>query len=531
MKSTRFSSGKSGDLYANLITLALISILLVMVGINNWGESFDDAFITYRYAKNLLMGNGFVYNVGERHLGTTTPLFVLLLTFFGFFYSDIPFWGSLLSLISLGLTSFFTYKLLSQCTNYWGGICSIPLVILNPIFISTIGNESNLLIFFLVSQYYFYINDRKKTFAVLSALGILTRGEGILLPIIIFLFEVIKRIKGKKISVTPWLILIILIVPWLIFSKIYFGSFLPYSLKVKILQTRNPRYVVDITFFGDITKNFWKALSINTFSRIILLSVFLYGLGKSLLDRKFIHLTLSIMAFFAGYSLLNIRGYFWYRNQIGFAVCFFLSYGIYSLSIATAGRHPSKLKQHLRDFFSHTIQNIPATHSTLGYKFFMRMAFFTSVFVFLFTAHGIITRYPRMKVYKTTGIWISENTEPKAVFGIAEVGIVGYYSNRKMLDLWGLSSYEMGQMETQNNWIYLIETLKPDYYISQNPAPYMKVKLGMHLNSDNLFRRINFKDHPYVLVKKFGDPVIQVGIWERQKRDGLSGNLLSSEGE
>ena len=33
----------------------------------------DDAYITYRYARNLADGAGFVYNPGERVLGTTPP--------------------------------------------------------------------------------------------------------------------------------------------------------------------------------------------------------------------------------------------------------------------------------------------------------------------------------------------------------------------------------------------------------------------------------------------------------------------------
>src|ERR1700752_3161553 len=41
----------------------------------------DDSYITYRYASNLELGHGFVFNVGERYLGTTAPGFGLLLAF------------------------------------------------------------------------------------------------------------------------------------------------------------------------------------------------------------------------------------------------------------------------------------------------------------------------------------------------------------------------------------------------------------------------------------------------------------------
>src|SRR3954452_8190151 len=39
----------------------------------------DDAYITFRYARNLAEGLGLVYNPGEWVLGTTTPLWALLL--------------------------------------------------------------------------------------------------------------------------------------------------------------------------------------------------------------------------------------------------------------------------------------------------------------------------------------------------------------------------------------------------------------------------------------------------------------------
>ena len=41
--------------------------------------SYDDAWITYRYAYNLAAGDGFVYNPGERVFGTSAPGYALLL--------------------------------------------------------------------------------------------------------------------------------------------------------------------------------------------------------------------------------------------------------------------------------------------------------------------------------------------------------------------------------------------------------------------------------------------------------------------
>ena len=44
---------------------------------------FDDAYASLRYASNLAHGQGFVFNPGERVLGTTSPLHTLLLAALG----------------------------------------------------------------------------------------------------------------------------------------------------------------------------------------------------------------------------------------------------------------------------------------------------------------------------------------------------------------------------------------------------------------------------------------------------------------
>jgi hypothetical protein len=58
----------------NLLTLALI-VLAVALRLIPGPRTIDDAFITFRYARNIVHGVGFIYNAGERVLGTTTPLY------------------------------------------------------------------------------------------------------------------------------------------------------------------------------------------------------------------------------------------------------------------------------------------------------------------------------------------------------------------------------------------------------------------------------------------------------------------------
>jgi arabinofuranosyltransferase len=43
-------------------------------------RTIDDAYITFRYARNLAEGSGFVYNPGQLALGITTSLYTLLMS-------------------------------------------------------------------------------------------------------------------------------------------------------------------------------------------------------------------------------------------------------------------------------------------------------------------------------------------------------------------------------------------------------------------------------------------------------------------
>ena len=63
-----------------IVSLFLLAVTVRMLP---GPRTIDDSYITYRYARNILAGNGFVYNPDERVLGTTTPFYTILLTVLG----------------------------------------------------------------------------------------------------------------------------------------------------------------------------------------------------------------------------------------------------------------------------------------------------------------------------------------------------------------------------------------------------------------------------------------------------------------
>ena len=61
-----------------IFLLSVLTLTLLLAVHNRFIQ--DDAFISFRYAKNLIEGNGLVFNVGERVEGYTNFLWTILLS-------------------------------------------------------------------------------------------------------------------------------------------------------------------------------------------------------------------------------------------------------------------------------------------------------------------------------------------------------------------------------------------------------------------------------------------------------------------
>jgi len=90
--------------------------------------TIDEALITFRYARNILAGIGFVYNPGEQVLGPTTPLYTLLLAFIDNFIggSNAPFQCIALTInaIADGLTCLLLLELGRRLGSTLGGLAT-----------------------------------------------------------------------------------------------------------------------------------------------------------------------------------------------------------------------------------------------------------------------------------------------------------------------------------------------------------------------------------------------------------------------
>jgi tetratricopeptide (TPR) repeat protein len=221
----------------------------------------DDAFITYRYARNVVRGYGPVYNPGERVEGYTNFLWMLTLAFLG----------------KLGVPS-LTIMMLSQVLGVLSGIGVIIIFFLllrrystgppalTPLALFLFaangsfaywcvsGMETGLFSLLLAAGFYVYLrNDSTRSRAgasLLLGLSALTRPEGALFFAVVFLHLAIRYIyeqrrRGSTVlqTETPrlWqadfiaflLPFVAVVAPFYVWRLVYYGYILPNTFYAK----------------------------------------------------------------------------------------------------------------------------------------------------------------------------------------------------------------------------------------------------------------------------------------------------------
>jgi len=260
-------------------------------------RTIDDSFITYRYTRNILAGNGFVYNPGERVLGTTTPLYTVLLVMLGFItggtQAPFPLLSLLVNALCDALTCLLLLRLGRKLESPLAGIgCALVWAVAPYSVTFAIGGlETSLYVLLLTSTVSAYIDRRYPLAAFLGALSLLTRPDALILlgPMaldrLISLFISRRReatfARRVRSAAVDLVIFLALVLPWVIFSVAYFGSPLPHSIAAKSLAYRLPGDAALIRLLQHYATPFLENLTFGTPAIGVgaVLYMFLYFVG------------------------------------------------------------------------------------------------------------------------------------------------------------------------------------------------------------------------------------------------------------
>lgn len=231
-------------------------VLLVLIGVALLARilpqprTVDDAFITFRYSRNIVEGEGFVYNTGEKILGTTTPLYTGLMALTGAILGDdYPTYALILNaLADAGGVVLLFFLALELTQNPLVATWVALLWAVSPFSVTFAigGMETSVHNLFMLGAWYSYLTKRPRWLGAMCALGVLTRPDALLWAVPILVGQVLTSPpgpfsasrEGEKANprydfLQTWGIGLVIIAPWLIFATVYFGSPIPQTIGAK----------------------------------------------------------------------------------------------------------------------------------------------------------------------------------------------------------------------------------------------------------------------------------------------------------
>lgn len=450
-----------------LLGVYLVTVtLLLFRAFRGWG--YDDPYITYRYAQNIINGVGFVFNPGEQVLSTTTPLFAIILAVLSPIWDNAPHLANLISAFSVALGAVFLWDLSQTWKSPAAGWASLLLYPLFPILLRTTGSETPLFLALCLGGFAFYARKLYYPTAFCAALALLTRPDGILVAGILSL-DYIIRIR-KPIPWGPILLFSLITAPWVAFAWVYFGSPIPITLTTKIHQGSMAIAMGYLDGAVVLFKNYYSQGNYRIEIFLILVG-FAYLLWRSYRDRFFRRWLVFygwIALYFLSYSILNVSSYFWYYAPLVPGIVGLIGLGVEAI-----------VKGVLAVFDLLTRRKVDALqskHPTTILTFSMIMIIGALAY-FQFEDINQLRREidQRILIYREIGQWIGDNIPQNASLGALEVGIIGYYGQRPLVDFAGLIKPEVGEQLSRDFQfdeaaLWAMKTYHPEYLVLQEAA-------------------------------------------------------------
>ncbi len=216
----------------NLIgyVLLLAAIISHVVFALKYNFTQDDAFISFRYAENFINGNGLVYNTGERVEGYTNflwTIFLIIGRLAGLEYVNFSkILGLLAGVGTISVLFLLARQISGNRTIPVGAVCLLLALMPSFSYWSIAGLETPAFAFFTLLSVYFY-SRKSYLLGPVLVIASLTRPEGGLILLFIVLYETIRTKSINRFILTIFSIYAILLLPYLFFKLLYYGSILP----------------------------------------------------------------------------------------------------------------------------------------------------------------------------------------------------------------------------------------------------------------------------------------------------------------
>ncbi|MCL5283546.1 MAG: hypothetical protein M1330_02375 [Armatimonadetes bacterium] len=473
--------------------LGLIALAAIIFRLAPGPKIIDDAYITFRYARNLADGYGLVYNRGEAVYGTTSPLWAITLALAhkvtGVGYIRLAwFLNALLGGISCVFLGLAARRLADSSII---ALASASLLAFSSIGVlaSISGMETPLYLSALIAAYWCYLADRPALAGLAGGIAVLTRIDGALLPCLLLAGLLFQRSWRGLLGFA--IVFLVTVSPWVIYAQRFYGTIIPHTAIAKwhayFLPPDQAFLVISRYLLGLInpdTNSLAHLFAVAPISSLAGLFALmgLWLIGAAQLVRKnprFWPIILHPFLVAGGLIIANPPIFFWYLAPIEpiFTVCALT--GVTRLTQAAAF-----LLVRMRGDLPQSWQE-PAVR--VGGAIAAAILF--SIFA-VRDANSLIRPVNGHIGVAPPGIWLSREQKyrqiakvldarmhPNDILCATEIGVLGYYCPVRILDAVGLVSpqcdrfYPTSRQYLDHNVNYavppkLIRTLRPTFFVS-----------------------------------------------------------------
>jgi arabinofuranosyltransferase len=460
-----------------LLHLALFLVLIIIIGVlveNNTHSRLlgaeDDAFITYKYSENITQGKGFRFNSDEKVLGTTTPLYTMLLAFLNLIFGNIHISSLIVNLISIILSGILVYLLLSRHLSSFMAMAGGLLFIFFPMFYRVLGMETNFLIFLILLVLYLFGRENILLSFFITGLAVLTRIEAFLLVPLLGIWLLSKKKYSEFFKSLGVFILTVL--PWFTFSYFYFGNILPNTFYIKTNAGSAGGSTIGNLFRlvpGIFKLEFLKSLFFKGFGSYLQIHIqhyipwmVLFGISlpfsfKYLLKIKEVgFLLLWVLCYVFAFSVLGSPLFIWYYVLALMVLPIIIILGI------------DNLLKIVKPF----IKSKVASKAALV-LIFLVVAFGGRGVFSIFYNHWYSDNMfylERYGTFRDIADYIKANVPADQSIGMEEIGVIGYYAPNRIGDFYSLV-HKADELPHNLDWLdansipYLLTIMDTDYVL------------------------------------------------------------------
>ena len=429
------------DLWNKRLVMFLLPLLVLVFYVtasSHFGYSPDDTYIYLQFAKNFIHGQGISFNAGESTYGFTSPLWMFIIVFFSKSGLDLFVTAKVLDLcLASGALIVFYLLAYEVIRDIFVALLATIAFSLNVWFIRWAGTgmETSLSVLLVLLTLLFCLRNEYLLSIIFSAMLTLVRPESCLLAGFIF-YDIYINSNNKRRAVnfvvSMGSIFVAFLLPWLVYAYRTLGTIVPNTVRAKsgmifdlqdtVIELWN---IVTILAASD-----GIAIVVLVVSTVILFNFFRKNddVGKNA-EEKFFVVRQSV----AG---------------IGWIVVLPLLYSF--MHVHVVSRYLLLIIPLISIFAFAFVFRIllQSKYNRLAYAGVVLLAGL-SIFQNQTVYHMVVK--PGIEAFEEgvqsclipIGVWLKDHTEADDVVMAQDIGVIGYYSERKICDVGGLASPQM----------------------------------------------------------------------------------------